>query len=132
MATIHYRNAKILINGVHVSAKFSEFGVEYVSETLDETSFGDTVRTNKGGLLTATMTGKGYVEFGTGEVEDTLFNAVGLDSTIITVFADGITEGVTTGNGFSMYGVVNDFTIGGSIGTLLPFNFSCASRGVTA
>jgi hypothetical protein len=131
MATVNYTNAKILINGALLSANFKEITLTYGAETNDDTTFGDSVRSNKGGLFTTKCTGSGYIEFIASGVEEIIFNAVGVDGTLITLFANGITEGTTTDRGFSMYGVVDEFNIGGEVGTILPFTFSCASRGVT-
>src|SRR5262245_52388016 len=131
MATIHFRNAVIIIGGAHLSGTFNEINVDYGSETLDETAFGDTTRINKGGLYTATITGKRFVEFGTNGVEDVLFGAVGTDGTPIIIFADGITEGTTTDKGFAMLGVVSAFNIGSQVGTVLPFDMTVSSRGIT-
>lgn len=130
MATIHFRNAYILINGASLAASFSELNVEHGCETLDDTTFGETARTNKGGLKTATISGKGYLELGSGGIEDIVFSAVGVDNTVLAVFANGITEGTITDRGFAMLGVVNTFNIGGTVGTLLPFDFSAAGRGL--
>ena len=132
MATVNYTNAKILINGALLSASFKEITLTYGAETNDDTTFGDNVRSNKGGLLTSKVTGSGYVDLGTGGAEEIIFNIVGVDGTLITLFANGITEGTTTDKGFSMYGVVDEFNIGGEVGAILPFTFSCASRGLTA
>lgn len=132
MATVHFRNAVILVNGSLLSANFNEFGVEYGAETLDETSFGDTTRINKGGLLIATMTGRGFLEFGESSVEEVLFDLVGVDGTVICVFADGVTEGTTTDKGFAMRGVLSELNIGSAVGTLLPFTFTAMGRGLDA
>lgn len=129
MATVLYRNAVILIDGYLLSAYFSEFGVDYSAETLDETAFGDTTRINKGGLFNAKMSGKAHAEFGVG-LEDILFNRVGTDGTVVAVFPDGITVGTQTKMGYAMLGVLDTFTIGGAVGTLLPIDISVSSRGI--
>ena len=129
MATVHFRNAKIIIGGSALSGSFTEFNVEYSVETLDETAFGDTTRINKAGLFNTSMTGKGWLEFGTNEVEDVLFNMVGVDNTSMVVFADGITEGTTTDKGFAMLGVLSTFNMGSAVGTILPFDFTMSGRG---
>lgn len=131
MATVHYRNAKLLIDGAHLSTSLNELTVSYAAEMLDETAFGDTTRINKGGLFTATISGGGHCEFEALGIEDIIFNRVGTDGTVITVFPDGITEGTQTLRGYAMLGVVNEFMIGGSVGTLLPITFSCEGRGLS-
>ena len=130
MATVHFRNAKILIDGSNLSASLNELSVEYAAEMLDETAFGDTTRINKGGLLTGRITGAGFAEFEANAIEDIVFGRVGTDGTVIVVFPDGITEGTTTNKGYGMLGVVEAFTLGGAVGALLPFTMACEGRGL--
>jgi hypothetical protein len=129
MATVHYRNAKILVNGVLLSTFFNELAIQYGAEMLDETAFGDTTRINKGGLFTATITGKGFIELGSNSVEELLFALVGLDGTPLVLFPDGIIEGSATG--FGMLATISAFNLApGTVGTLYTFDFSAASRGI--
>lgn len=130
MSTVHYRNAVILVDGYLLSGTFAELGVQYGCEVLDETAFGDTTRIHKAGLLTASVDGRGHLEFGVGSPEAVLFNAIGVDGTVLLLFPDGITEGSATNRGFGMLSVVNVFEIGGQVGTILPFRMSAASRGI--
>ena len=130
MATIHYRNAKIIIDGYHLSGSFAEFNVEYSAETLDETAFGDTARHFRGGLLNARISGRAHCEFGDGAIETVLFEKVGDDQTPIVAFPNGITVGTQTDMGFAMLGVIDTFDIGGAVGTLLPISFGMATAGI--
>jgi hypothetical protein len=130
MATVHYRDAKLLIDGSNLSASLNELSVEYAAEMLDETAFGDDTRINKGGLLTAAISGGGHAEFEAESVEDIVFNRVGTDGTVIVVFPNGITEGTVTDMGYAMLGVVESFTLGDAVGTLLPFTMAAMGRGI--
>jgi hypothetical protein len=130
MSTIHYRNAKILIGGYHLSGSFAEFNVEYGSETLDQTAFGDTSRQFRGGLLTSRMGGRAHCEFGTGAIENVLFGLVGTDGLPVVAFPDGITVGSQSLAGFAMLGTIDTFDIGSAVGTLLPISFGVASNGI--
>ena len=133
MATINFRNAKILIDGASMAASFTDGPTVDVSvEMLDETAHGDDTRINKGGLGTVTISGSGNCEFGTGEIADVLWTRVGVDGTVLAIFADGITEGTNLQRGYALLGVIEEFTLGGSVGALLPFSFSAQSRGVVA
>lgn len=131
MATLVFRDAKILIDGCELAASFAEGpSVEVSVEMLDETAHGDTTRVNKGGLGTVTISGSGHCEFGSGNVADVLWSRVGTDGTVLAIFADGIHEGTNLERGYALLGVVEEFTIGGSVGALLPFSFTAQSRGV--
>lgn len=130
MATLHFRNAKIFVDGFDLSGDSATINVAYSAEMLDETAFGDTTRIRKGGLLVADVTGSGYWNAAAGTVERILFDIVGTDDKIITVFANGLTEGTSTDKGFSFKGVVEHYNIGGDVGTLLPFDFAIQGRGI--
>lgn len=128
MSTVHYRNAVLLVNGSLLSASFNELAVSHSAEMLDATTFGYLTRINKGGLQVAEVSGRGLCEFGSGAVEDILFGLVDVDGTVIVVFPDGIVEGSPTG--YAMLGVLNQFNIGGQVGTILPFDMAAQGRGV--
>ena len=130
MATVAYTNARILIDGASLHGSMNELSVEQGAEMLDDTVFGDTTRSNKGGLLTGAISGGGFVEFETGALEDIILNRIGVDGTLLAVFPNGITEGTQTERGYAMLGVIDNFVIGGSVGELLPFTFSAQTRGV--
>jgi hypothetical protein len=130
MATVHYRDAKLLIDGSNLSASLNELSVEQSAEMLDETAFGDDTRVSKGGLFTDVISGGGHAEFEAEAIEDIVFNRVGTDGTVFVVFPNGITEGTVTEMGFAMLGVIESFTLGGAVGTLLPISFSAQSRGI--
>lgn len=129
MATIHYRNAVFLIGGYELSAALHELSVTVEAEMLDETAFGDTTRQNKGGLFNENITATGFAEFGEGLIDPIIFNLVGVEDILISVYADGITEGTTTDKGFMMRGIINELTLGGEVGTLCELSFSAQGRG---
>lgn len=132
MATVVYRNAKLLVNGADLSGRLNELGVEYSAEMLDETCFGADTRINKGGLFNAKISGSGLFDNAVG-TETILFGNVGVDDAVLSVFPDGITEGsLTTGSGFSMKGVVSQFNLGSEVGQLLGVDFEIESRGQNA
>ena len=130
MATVHYRDARILVDGSDLSASLNELSVEQSAEMLDETAFGDDTRVNKAGLFTDMINGAGHAEFEAEAIEDIVFNRVGTDGTVFVVFPNGITEGSVTDMGFAMLGVLESFTLGGPVGSLLPISFSAQSRGI--
>lgn len=132
MATILYRNARLLIGDSDLSVQLTDLSVDYSAEVLDATTFGADTRIHAGGLLMAHIAGKGFFDpvSGTLGIESVLFNDVGVDDVVLTVFANGITEGTTSDMGFSCKAVVSDFKIGSTVGTLLPIEFAADSRGL--
>jgi hypothetical protein len=133
MATIVYRNAKVFINDVQLDASLSELAVEYSAEMLDVTTFGADTRIHKGGLFTGRVTAKGYFDLlGATGLEAAVFGDIGLDDAIVTVFADGITEGSITLAGFGMKGVVSELKVGNPVGSTLDLSLVAESRGIAA
>lgn len=130
MSTIVYRNAKILVDGVEISADLYEMGVEYSAEMLDETCFGDDTRVHKGGLKMARISGAGCAQFGATDTFATLlFDEIGTEEAVVAVFADGITEGDLY-SGFAMKGVMSEFKLGEAVGQLLKLTFAFEGRGI--
>lgn len=134
MATILYRNAILLIDGVDLSTQLTELGVVYKAEMLDETTMGDDTRVHKGGLKDASISGKGLMEFGeASRIGDLLWTDVGTDDIIVAAFPDGITEGGQyVGSGYAMKGVVETMTFGGPVGAMLTVDFAVQGRGAEA
>lgn len=131
------------MNEAQIDGALSDFSVDYKAEMLDVTTFGDDTRIKKGGLFTASISGKGFFDQvgGVGNLDAFLFNNNGTDEstaasgnpTIVTVFANGITEGaVTDMGGFAMKGVLESMTMGGGVGIALPLSFAVSARGVFA
>lgn len=132
MATIVFRDAELLIGGVSLKAALHDLTVDYSAEMLDETTMGDDTRVFRGGLFNGQISGAGYFD-GVVGTEAVLWPQTGTDDVIFAVFPDGVTEGsLTTGRGFAMKGVLNEFNMGGQVGTLLDINFAAASRGIEA
>lgn len=132
MATLHFRNAKVFVDGFELSGDHNEVAVNYSVELLDETAFGDSTRINKGGLTVVSVDGKGHWNAAAGTVDRILFDIVGSDDKIVTVFANGITEGTTTDKGFAMKGVLESYNLSGGVGTLLGFDYTMQGRGIEA
>lgn len=129
MATIVYTDAKLFVGGYNLSADHSEIGLDYAADMLDVTAFGDDTRVRGGGLDTATLSGTGFWNGGTGNADQALFGLTGATRVPLVVFADGITEGVTTDKGFAFQTVVADYNIGNTVGDMLTFEITCESAG---
>ena len=130
MATLHFRDARIFAGGYELSGDHNSVGVALAAEMLDETAFGDTTRIHKGGLTTADIEGGGHVDAAAGHVDRIAFDVVGVDDTLITVFANGLTEGGQTDMGFACKGVVETYDIQGDVGSLLAFSLAIKGRGI--
>ena len=122
MGSVFYRDARVFVGGYNLSGDHSAVSVALSAEMLDETAMGDSTRIHKGGLTVVDVEGSGH------------WNATaahaGVDDTIVTVFANGLTEGTETDMGFAMLGVLESYNIGGDVGGLLPFDYAIRGRGI--
>lgn len=130
MATLHFRNAKVFVDGFELSGDHNEVAVNYSVELLDETAFGDSTRINKGGLTVVSVDGKGHWNAAAGTVDRILFDIVGSDDKIVTVFANGITEGTTTDKGFAMKGVLESYNLSGASARCSGSTTRCKAEGL--
>jgi hypothetical protein len=132
VGTLHFRDARIYVGGYDLSGDHNNVGLSVSAEMLDETAFGDSTRIRKGGLKVVDVTGAGHWDGSAGHVDAILFDLVGVDDQIVTVFANGLTEGVATDMGFSTKGVVDKYNVKGDVGSLLGFDLSIMGRGIEA
>jgi hypothetical protein len=129
MATVIYTDAKFFLGGFNLSADHNEIGLDYASEMLDVTTMGDSTRVRAGGLDTATVSGTGFWNGGTGNADDALFGLIGEDEKVLTLFPDGITEGTTTLKGYAMKSVLANYNIGNTVGDMMTFDLTAESAG---
>lgn len=134
MATLVFKDAKVYLDGYDLSGDHNQLALSYEAESLDATVFGNATRVKRGGLRVARATGSGYWQAGANALDPTLFDLLGLDDKVVTVFADGITEGTTcgSGSGFTMKAVAGQYRVGGAVGDLLPFTLEAEGRGIGA
>jgi hypothetical protein len=132
MSTVHFRNARIFAGGYDLSGDHNAISIAVGAEMLDETAFGDSTRIRKGGLQVIDVTGAGHWDTAAGHVDAVMFGLVGVDGTVISVFANGLTEGTATDLGFAMKGVVDKYNLKGDPGALLGFDLSLMGRGKEA
>lgn len=127
MATVAYTNARMLVDGVELSASLHELTLNYSVELLDETAFGDSNRVYKGGLINTSVDGAGHAEFGVDSIEQVLYGRVGTSDVVLALFPEAITEG--SESGYAMLAVESEFVIGGQVGTLCQITFAFQGRG---
>lgn len=82
MGTVVFKNARLEVNGVDMSSFTHDVTLNYASEMLDETAFGDDTRIKKGGLFNWSIDATFHQEEQAGAVDATLFPIVGVTSCI--------------------------------------------------
>lgn len=128
MGSVAFTGARLLVDGYDINADFTELLLNYGSESLDATTFGQTTRIMEGGLRTADLTGKGYVNLGTCTSDALLFNQMGGAAILASIWPQAITVNATStaanyaGHGFGMTAVDLTYTQGGQVGALLAFD----------
>lgn len=116
------------INGVDLSAHCAEASLNYSSETLDETAFGDTTRINKGGLLNWSIDFRFHQDFAAAAVDATLFNLVG--TTTCFELRPNNSCSTAINPSFTGIGIVSQYPpMSGAVGTLLDATVTLASAG---
>lgn len=120
MATTLLSQQKIYLEGYDISGYLNAVATEIGVDTLDDTTFGDTTRSSKPGMRTATVNIEG------------LFDPT-LDGVLATQFggADKILT-VATGTGvaipgYFMKGMHTEYKPGGQVGELLRFSAGAAT-----
>lgn len=128
MSTLHFRNAKVEVNGTDLSDHVESVTINYSSEMLDETAMGDSSRIRKGGLKDWSIDVNFHQDFASGEVDATLFAIVGTTA-CLEVRPQNICS-TTVNPIYSGIGVLESFNpVGGSVGSLLdaPATWQSAS-----
>ena len=129
MATTMLCNVTILVDGTNLSGACNEATVNYSAEMLDATTFGLCTRVRKGGLTTFNLALKGFTFLGTSCEPDVVLGGNVGSSGRLMLFAPtrmyGCQECVYVGRG-----VVESYTPGGAVGTIMPFSASIVGTGV--
>ena len=113
--------AHLLIGGYDFSAQFSELNVNVGSESLDMSTFGSDYRKHKGGVQTASIAAKGFLNLGSSLVDPVIYGSVGGGEKIMTAFFDGVTVG-STFSSFGFGAISVKYMLGGTFGSLLTFD----------
>ena len=128
MATEHFRNAKVELNGTDLSDHVASVALNYASEMLDETAMGDSTRIRKGGLKAWSIDITPHQDFGAGEWDATVFALVGT-TVCVEIRPQNICSTVINPI-YSGIGVIEKYNpVGGSVGTLLDAPTSIQSAG---
>lgn len=129
---ITFMNAKILFGGYDLSGQFNQVTLENSVEALDETAFGSTSRSMKGGLRTGRVTGSGFWRSADGDVDPVFFDSIDLNDAVVLLFPETITEGATaTGSGYGLKVSLGKYApFGAAVGELAPFTIEAEGRGV--
>ncbi len=115
--------AHLLVDGFDFSGQLTDLMVNRSSESLDVSAMGSNTRKHKGGVYTANVTAKGWMNLGSSLLDPVIFGGIGTDATLVTSFINGIPAvACSTSGGYGITAVSVKDVIGGSYGQLLPFD----------
>ncbi len=83
--TVYLSNPTVLIGGVDVTQNTSAASLEIGYDLLEATTFGDTGHRFQSGLQMVNVTLTMFMNYGTGEIEATLFDQVGDGTTTLVI-----------------------------------------------
>jgi hypothetical protein len=90
--TVYLSNPTVNIGGVDVTQNTSAASLEIGYDSLESTTFGDTGHRFVSGLQMVNVTLTMFMNYGTGEIEATLFDQVGDGTTSLVISPAGTTE----------------------------------------
>ena len=90
--TVYLASPTVTIGGVDVTQNTSGATLEIGYDSLESTTFGDTGHRFVSGLQMVNVTLTMFMNYGTGEIEATLFDQVGDGTTTLVISPAGATE----------------------------------------
>jgi hypothetical protein len=126
MADFILQNSKLWVHKWHLSADHNELGLTKDVEPLEDSAFGDGARSFIGGLHIGELVGHGWWNGGTDQVDDALFQNLGIDDRLISVAPVAGVEGEV---GYTMLTTQGLYVPDGRIGQIFSFNVRARSRG---
>jgi hypothetical protein len=127
MSSYVLTDAKIWAAGYDFSGSMNQGALDYEAETLDNTAFGATTRSNKGGLLTANAAFQGFWDSSVTTAPDpVIFSQIGTSDLPIVIVPQGATVGNTT---FLFRALSAKYTPGAQVGDLLRFGLEMKGSG---
>ena len=90
--TVYLSNPTVTIGGVDVTQNTNSATLEIGYDSLESTTFGDTGHRFLSGLQMVNVTLTMFMNYGTGEIEATLFDQVGDGTTTLVISPSGATE----------------------------------------
>jgi hypothetical protein len=90
--TVYLSNPTVTIGGVDVTQNTSAASLEIGYDSLESTTFGDTGHRFVSGLQMVNVTLTMFMNYGTGEIEATLFDQIGDGTTTLVISPAGAAE----------------------------------------
>lgn len=121
MAAYTYKNVVALYEGYNWTSNINTLAIDYGVDAQDATTFADTTRVSKAGLMTAAVSFEGFFSASVAgdQPDDVLFSDVGSASKLFSAFPEGLTDGNV---GFSVPTARMKYSPGASVGEMFAFS----------
>lgn len=131
MGQLVFQNAKIFFAGANLQTDLNQVDVNTARAMLNATVFGDTFLRNRAGIAIVNASIAGFWNAGTNPDKPypTLFDNLGSDDKLLSVFPTTIEEGSTTNKGLAFNATQSRFNLRGRHGDLLGFDAAFTGRG---
>lgn len=131
MGQLVFQNAKIFFHGANLQSDLNQVDMNTARAMLNATVFGDTFVRNRAGVAQVSGSIAGFWNAGTNpeKVYPTLFDQLGNNDRLLTVFPTTIEEGSSTNKGIAFLSSQSRFNFRGRHGDLLGFDAAFAGRG---
>src|SRR3990167_4064054 len=126
MAQIILTDVNIAWQEFNLTTDHNRVALNYGAEGKDDTVFGDTTRSSKGGLYTVAAKGVGLWNSADDGVDEQLFADIGQATRLITIAPDGWTA---ADYAYIFEAMSSQYTVGAQVGELLPFTWEARSEG---
>lgn len=125
MATLVMTDAKIWLDGYNFSGDHNQISLAYSADMVDDTVFGDTTRSRKGGAKNVQFTGNGFWDSGTDLIDPTVFGKVGANGQVLALSPDGGDEGEV---GYFFKPTIGAYNLGASFGEMFAFQITAETQ----
>lgn len=120
MTAYVYSNVVVLYHGYNFTSNINTCNVDFGVEPQDATTFADSTKINKAGLMTAGINFSGFWSAdAVDEPDDILFADVGSASKLVSVFPEGLTDGNV---GYSLPTARTAYNPGAAVGEMFAFD----------
>ena len=125
MGTFVQTNCKLFAGGYNWSGDMNALALEYGADPLDDTLFGDSTRSNAGGLKTVRAAAEGLYQGGAA-LDKIYYAAIGVSDTIFTICP---TTGAIGERAYFFKSLLSQYTPSAQLGELMQFGVTAEGRG---
>lgn len=116
------KNQNLWVDGLDITGQTNQVSLECGATALDNTTLGDSTRSNVSGLLTVSLGASGFDDAAL--INEAQFNSVGSSDKLVTV-AQSAADGARV---HFFKSTISNYNVAASVGELLTYDFSAAGN----